>query len=435
MSEASLAPARSASDRAGDPATRLVPAAPLQVPREPSRGSSRSAAARSRRRPAAPHPDVVPVGTATDPIQLTFVTDRDPGYRRVGHGKRVRYLDLEGRALRDGETLRRIRVLAIPPAWTDVWICTDPNGHLQAVGRDARGRKQYRYHAVFRRERELEKYGRLLRFARRLPRIRAVVEHDLARPGLPRERVLALVVRLLELTHLRVGNEEYARLNRSFGLSTLRDRHATVRGEQVRFRFRGKSGKEHEVGLRDRRLARLVRRIQELPGQRLFEYLDGDGSHRAIRSEDVNAYLRAAAGAPISAKDFRTWAATVIAFRALRRADEEGSIPPRRRVAMAIEEVAEALGNTPAVSRTSYVHPAVVEAWQEGELDSVRVPGSLPASGPPTPEEEAAVIRLLERRRRVAGQAPRRPRGSGRGDRLARRRSPLADPFPLARAT
>jgi DNA topoisomerase-1 len=359
---------------------------------------------------------VVGIAVASDHLQLTFASDRDPGYRRVGRGARVRYLDAEGRPVGDEEELRRIRGLAIPPAWTDVWICADPRGHLQAVGRDARGRKQYRYHAAFRRERELDKYDRLLRFARRLPRIRAAVERDLALAGLPRERVLALVVRLMELTHLRVGNEEYARLNRSFGLSTLRDRHATVRGAQVRFRFKGKGGKQHQVGIRDRRLARLVRRIQELPGQQLFEYLDVDGTSRPIRSDDVNAYLRAAAGAPVSAKDFRTWAATVLAFRAFRRVDEDGTLSPRRRVAAAIEEVAEALGNTPAVSRASYVHPAVVEAWQDGDLHAVRLATELPSTGPPTREEEAAVIRLLERRRRRSAQVlPRPPRGQRAG--------------------
>jgi DNA topoisomerase-1 len=353
------------------------------------------------------------------------VSDRDPGYRRVGRGRRVRFVDVEGRPVTDEAELRRLRALAIPPAWTDVWACADPSGHLQAVGRDARGRKQYRYHPAFRRERELDKYDRLLRFARRLPRIRAVVERDLALSGHSRERVLALVVRLLELTHLRVGNEEYARVNRSFGLSTLRDRHATVRGQRVHFRFKGKSGKVHEVGLRDRRLARLIRRIQELPGQRLFEYVDADGSTRPVRSEDVNAYLREAAGAPVSAKDFRTWAATVLAFRALRRADEERSLPPRRRVALAIGEVADALGNTPAVSRSSYVHPAIVEAWEAGDLRSVRVTAPLPSSGPPTREEEAAVIRLLERRRREARQAAasRRPNARHPQDGQRRRKA------------
>jgi DNA topoisomerase I len=333
-------------------------------------------------------------------LALRFVTDQEPGYRRMGTGRRLRYLDPDGRKVSDPDVLARIRALAIPPAWTDVWISPDPLGHLQAVGRDARGRKQYRYHAAYRREREVEKYDRLVRFARRLPRIRAAVERDMARPGLPRERILALVVRLLELTHMRIGNEEYVRQNRSYGLTTLRDRHARVDGDRVRFRFRGKSGRQHEVGLRDRRLARLIRRAQELPGQHLFEYVDDDGTVRPVRSEDVNDYLRRVARADVTAKDFRTWAATVLAFRALRLEAEGAQRVTQRRMRQAIEGVAERLGNSVAVCRTSYVHPDVVAASRDGEI--VRVRAAIAPVGPPTPEEEAAVLRLLERRRQTA---------------------------------
>jgi DNA topoisomerase-1 len=345
-------------------------------------------------------------------VTLHHVNDRDPGIRRVTRRGSVTYLLPDGGRVTDEATLTRIRSLAVPPAWTDVWICLDAAGLLQAVGRDARGRKQYRYHPAYLRARDADKYGRLLRFAGRLPRIREAVERDLRRPGMPRERVLALVVRLLELTHLRVGNEEYARLNRSYGLTTLRARHARVTGTSIRFRFRGKSGKQHEVGIRDRRLARLIRRIQELPGQHLFEYLDEDGERRSIRSEDVNRYLREVSGADVTAKDFRTWAATVLAFRVLRELPgTDRETVARRRIKAAIEQVADRLGNTATVCRTSYVHPVVVESWQTGDLARIRLTSgtgdeAIPdPAAPPTPQEEAAVIRLLRRAARDARAA------------------------------
>jgi DNA topoisomerase I len=372
----------------------------------PGPAGARRAASRSER----------PAATGDDgKRQIRYVSDREPGYLRVIEGDDVRYEDAEGRAISDPDELRRIRSLAIPPAWTDVWICSDPDGHLQAVGRDARGRKQYRYHPDWRRARDEDKYGRMLRFARRLPRIREAVERDLARPGMPRERVLALIVRLLELTHMRVGNEEYAKLNRSYGLTTLRDRHAQVEGTHVRFRFRGKGGRQHEVGIRDRRLARLVRRIQELPGQHLFEYADDDGSRRPIRSDDVNAYLRSIAGTDVSAKDFRTWAGTVLAFRALHAEPSTGrQALARRRLKGAIDQVAERLGNTATVCRTSYVDPVVVQAWEDGALERVRrvLAEEGEPVGPPTQEEEAAVLRLLQRRRRAERQAARSAAGA-----------------------
>jgi DNA topoisomerase-1 len=362
-------------------------------------------------------------GTDAPAVGLCHVSDADPGIRRTIRRGAPVYLAPDGSRITDPAMLARLTALAIPPAWTDVWICANPAGHLQAVGRDAKGRKQYRYHAEFTRLRDADKYGRMLRFARRLPRIREAVEADLARPGMPREKVLALVVRLLELTHLRVGNEEYARLNRSYGLTTLRDRHATVKGSQVRFRFTGKSGKQHEVGIRDRRLARLIRRIQELPGQHLFEYLDEHGERRAIRSDDVNGYLRSVAGADVTAKDFRTWAATVLAFRILHQVPgTDRQAEARRRIKAAIEQVAERLGNTATVCRASYVHPVVVESWQTGDLARVRLsPGTdddaIPdLAAPPDPAEEAAVIRLLERKAREARRQPRATRpGAGTG--------------------
>jgi DNA topoisomerase-1 len=305
--------------------------------------------------------------------------------------------------VRDDATLERIRKLAIPPAWTDVWICPAPNGHLQATGRDARGRKQYRYHAAYRRRREAAKYERLITFAKALPAIRERVDADLARPGLPREKVLAAVVRLLELTLIRVGNDEYARLNRSFGLTTMRNRHATIRGSALRFRFRGKSGQQHEVSLRDRRLAALVRRCRDLPGQELFQYEDEDGETVDVQSDDVNEYLRDVAP-DVTAKDFRTWAGTVLAYRALRALDAPTTdAEGRRNVLSAIRETADRLGNSAPVCRQAYVHPIVVEAYLDGRLGGALVRAAEDSDQPPggtTRAEERAVIGLLQRQLR-----------------------------------
>jgi DNA topoisomerase-1 len=278
--------------------------------------------------------------------------------------------------------LSRIRALAVPPAWTDVWICPHDNGHIQATGRDAKGRKQYRYHRRWREVRDETKYEKTIAFAEALPRIREAVERDLGRPGLPREKVLATVVRLLEITHIRVGNEEYARKNKSFGLTTMRDRHVDVEGSLLRFHFRGKSGKDHDVGLRDKRLARIVKRCSDLPGDELFQYVAEDGQRRSIESADVNAYLRAIAGAEFTAKDFRTWNGTVLAARALREQRFETKREANKNVAAAIKEVAERLGNTPSVCRKCYVHPAIVEAYVGGLLHGVA-------------DEETAVLALL----------------------------------------
>jgi DNA topoisomerase-1 len=343
---------------------------------------------------------------------LRYASDTRPGITRRRSGRGFAYRDPDGSAIRDSDVLARIRALAIPPAWTDVWICPWPTGHLQATGRDARGRKQYRYHADWSARRGSDKFDRMLAFATALPRIRARCERDLARDGLPRDKVLAAVVRLLELTLIRVGNEEYARLNRSFGLTTLKDRHATVSGTGIRFRFRGKSGKTHEVGLRDRRLAGIVRRCQDLPGQELFQYVDDEGEIRDVASEDVNDYVREVGRGPFTAKDFRTWAGTVLAYRALRALqpapDDRTS---RRNVVEAMRVTADRLGNTPAVARGSYVHPAVLDAYLEGSLGGALVKAAEEQEQPPAtadPREEAAVVALLRHQRRRT----RRPRSS-----------------------
>ena len=330
---------------------------------------------------------------------LRYTTDARPGIARRRSGTGFNYRDPEGRTIRDREVIGRVRALAIPPAWTDVWICPWPNGHLQASGRDARGRKQYRYHARWHQRRGTDKFDRILEFSEALPRLRRRCDEDLGRRGLPREKVLAAVVRLLELTLIRVGNDEYARLNRSFGLTTLRDRHARIEGSALRFRFRGKSGQSHEVGLRDRRLAALVRRCQELPGQELFQFVDDAGEVRDIASDDVNAYIREASGGDFTAKDFRTWAGTVLAYRALRALQPgEGEREAKRNVVEAIRQTADSLGNTPAVARGSYVHPAVLDAYLAGSIPGALVQAAEEQSTPPTaatPREEAAVRALL----------------------------------------
>jgi DNA topoisomerase-1 len=306
-----------------------------------------------------------------------------------------------------------------------VWICADPSGHIQATGRDARGRKQYRYHPRWRIRRDSAKFERIVAFARLLPRIRRHCDRDLARRSLTRTKVLAAMVRLLELTLIRVGNDEYARLNRSFGLATLKDRHVRVRGEAIRFRFRGKSGRQHEVDLRDRRLAGIIRRCQELPGQELFQYLDAAGDPHDITSDDVNAYLRDAAGADVSTRDFRIWAATVLAYRALSGREAADTTSSKHRVVEAIRTTAEALGNTEAVARNSYVHPAVVSAFLDGALKPARPKGRGTASTSSDasiidPRSEAAVLDLLEATLGSRASSPTRarqgraPRGSTR---------------------
>jgi len=344
---------------------------------------------------------------------LTYVNADSPGLRRKKRGQQFFFLDENGRQIRDTETLRRIRSLVIPPAWTDVWICPRASGHLQVVGRDARGRRQYRYHPRWREVRDSAKYEHVIAFAKALPQIRRRVARDLGRHAMSREKVLATVVRLLELTLIRVGNEEYAKQNQSFGLSTMRNRHVSVAGESIQFRFRGKSGKNHAIRLSDGQLARVIRRLQDLPGQRLFQYLNGDNSLHDVESGDVNAYLREISGADFTAKDFRTWAGTVLAAIALREMEKfENQAQAKRNVLAAVERTAAQLGNTPAVCRKCYVHPHIFEAYLDGSLATVAKERadekacSLSSLRP----EEAAVLALLQRRLKMAVQKKSRPK-------------------------
>lgn len=344
----------------------------------------------------------------TDPVQsakaagLRYVSDEMPGIRRKRAGKHFSYLGLDGKPIHDPEELQRIKSLGIPPAYTDVWICPLPNGHIQATGRDAKGRKQYRYHPRWREVRDETKYGRMLAFGAALPRIRERVEQDLALPGLSRAKVLATVVRLLGTTLIRVGNDEYAKQNKSFGLTTMRDRHVEINGATVKFRFRGKSGKNHSIALTDRRLARIVKRCRDIPGYELFQYIDDNGERQTIDSSDVNEYLREITGQDFTAKDFRTWAGTVLATLALQECEAfESETQARRQIAQAITSVAERLGNTPSICRKCYVHPAVIDSYLDGTMiESLqqRVEQELEDAPEGLEPEERAVMRLLKRR-------------------------------------
>jgi DNA topoisomerase-1 len=339
---------------------------------------------------------------------LRYLNDAAPGIRRKRAGKGFSYVGLDGKPIRDPDELRRIKSLAIPPAWTDVWICPSPRGHLQATGRDARGRKQYRYHPRWREARDETKYERMIAFGQALPRIRERVERDLALADLPREKVLATVVRLLDTTSIRVGNEEYARQNGSFGLTTLRNRHVDVSGSTLRFHFRGKSGKEYRVDVKDRRLARIVQRCQDLPGQDLFQYLDDNGELQAVESNDVNEYLREIGGQEFTAKDFRTWAGTVLAACALEDFEAfESEMAAKRNVVQAIDAVAEQLGNTRAVCRKCYVHPAVIDAYLDRSLIDALKRGVQEASASRLGPEEAALLALLQQHQEREAQAAR----------------------------
>jgi DNA topoisomerase-1 len=307
---------------------------------------------------------------------LAYVNDRSPGIRRKRKGKGFVYFLPAGRRLSNETVIARIKRLAIPPAYTDVWICPHANGHIQAIGRDARGRKQYRYHERWREHRDAAKFDRLVSFARSLPVLRREISKDLRLDGLPRRKVIAAVVSLLEKSLIRVGNEEYSRDNGSYGLTTLRNRHVRVRGEKVTFEFRGKSGKFHSLLLADARLARIVKRCQELPGQQLFQFLNDEGAREGVDSEDVNAYIRAAVGEEFSAKDFRTWAGTLLAAQALGTEQQAQDLDERKqRVREVIDEVARRLGNTPSVCRKCYVHPAVLDAYLEGKLSFSQMVG------------------------------------------------------------
>jgi len=331
---------------------------------------------------------------------LRHVDDRRPGYTRRPLRNGFAYYGPDGVRVRDADEIARINALAIPPAYTDVWICMDPRGHLQATGRDARGRKQYRYHPLWRETRDANKYTRMAAFARALPRIRARVTRDLALPGMPRDKVVATIVRLLDTTLARIGNAEYARENGSYGLTTLRKRHLKIQPGQVRLRFAGKSGIEHDVTVDDARVARIVRRCAELPGHELFQYVDDDGARHPVGSSDVNDYLREAGGADFTAKDYRTWAGSVHALGLLRRTEHRGVKHARKQIVETVRAVAELLRNTPAVCRRCYIHPAVLDAFEAGTLAALavrRTPRGLRA-------DEAAFVALLVTASRRAGR-------------------------------
>jgi DNA topoisomerase-1 len=350
------------------------------------------------RKASAPPPELV-----SDPIEsaqaagLRYVNDTQPGIRRKKSGKGFSYLGTDGKTIRDSRELARIRSLAIPPAYTDVWICPSPNGHIQATGRDARDRKQYRYHAKWREVRDETKFERMLAFSEVVPKIRRRVERDLNRNGLSREKVLATVVRLLECTQIRVGNDEYAKANRSYGLTTLQDRHVEISGSKLHFEFRGISGKTHTVSLNDRRLARIVQRCQALPGEDLFQYVDGEGVRQTIGSGDVNDYIREISGQEFTAKDFRTWAGTLLAVAALTEIGEWSTQrQAKSNVIRAIDRVAEQLNNTRAVCRKYYVHPAVFDAYLAGTMLEALQNGTKHSLKSDLNSEEASVVRLLQ---------------------------------------
>jgi DNA topoisomerase I len=336
---------------------------------------------------------------AAEEAGLQYVSDHRPGYTRRAKGKHFDYFNTDGKSIRDDQRRLRIKRLAIPPAWTDVWICPSPNGHIQATGRDARGRKQYRYHERWREVRDENKFDRLAQFAKALRKIRRRIAQDLKLPGLPRRKVLATIVRLLERTFIRIGNEEYARENKSFGLTTLKNRHVTVNGVQVHFRFRGKSGRHHEVDVADRRVAKVIAKCQDLPGQDLFQYFDENGEVQNVTSQDVNEYLRQIAGEDFTAKDFRTWGGTVLAAIALSAQHEfETKKQAKSNIKTAMCAVAELLANTPAICRKCYVHPVIVEAY----LNRTRIVGLNAATQRPKQFDlrgaERAVLKFLRAR-------------------------------------
>jgi DNA topoisomerase-1 len=351
---------------------------------------------------ALPNPFSAALAEEARNADLRYSTDAKPGIRRRTQEKSFAYLRADGRRLKDAATLSRIKRLAIPPAWTDVWISPHENGHIQATGRDARGRKQYRYHPDWRQQRDENKFGRMTAFARALPRIRRRVKRDLARRGMPREKVLATVVRLLEATLIRVGNDEYARENDSYGLTTMRNHHARVAGAHIHFTFRGKSARRHEISVRDPQLARIVRRCQDIPGQELFGYEDEDGHPRDVGSQDVNEYLRSISGEDFTAKDFRTWAGTLLAAIALREFEAvTHQAQAKKNIVAAIEAVAQMLGNTPAVCRKCYVHPEILDSYLAGDTIATirqRAAGRIGRSLAHLKPEEAAVLVLIQGR-------------------------------------
>ncbi|MEO5722288.1 MAG: DNA topoisomerase IB [Chthoniobacterales bacterium] len=357
--------------------------------------------AREKKKIAELEPVTDPEEAAED-AGLRYVSDEQPGYTRQKKGKGWDYFDTSGKRITDENRILRINRLAIPPAYQEVWICPTANGHLQATGRDARGRKQYRYHEKWREARDETKYDRIVAFAAALPKIRKQVKKDLALRGLPKEKVLATIISIMERTFIRVGNEEYARENHSYGLTTMRNKHVAVNGSKVRFKFRGKSGVEHAVEVADRRLGRIVKKVQDLPGQEVFGYLDEEGEVRDIKSQDVNEYLQEIAGEDFTAKDFRTWAGTVLAAVALNAVEpSETKKETKANVKNAIAAVAKILGNTPAVCRKCYVHPEVIEAYLSGEnIDGLRrkTEEALAENLPDLRAEEAAVMSFLQAR-------------------------------------
>jgi DNA topoisomerase-1 len=359
-------------------------------------------------------------------VGLRYVSDAKPGISRRPAKEGFQYVDADGKRVTDEATLARIKALAIPPAWTDVWICPRDNGHIQATGRDAKKRKQYRYHARWRNVRDEAKYERMLSFSKALPLIRKKVDEALKLRGLPREKVLATVVHLLQATMMRIGNEEYARRNKSFGLTTLRDRHVRIDGSEVEFHFRGKSGVNHTIKVDDPRLARIIKHSRDLPGQELFQYIDDDGERRTIGSADVNDYLREITGDDFTAKDFRTWSGTMLAAMALQEFQKfDSHAQAKKNIVQAIEAVAEKLGNTPSVCRKCYVHPAVIESYLDGtmlhalqERTRQELVEDIHALSP----EEAAVVALLQRRLQSesAASPPRAPKKKPRASRANR---------------
>ncbi|WP_421546733.1 DNA topoisomerase IB [Pseudomonas sp. QD4] len=308
------------------------------------------------------------------PPDLHYVDDSQPGIRRKKLRSKFCYFDADGQRIKDPDEIKRINALAVPPAYSDVWICADPRGHLQATGRDARGRKQYRYHARWREVRDADKYSRMLEFGGALPKLRRQLEALLAAPGFSRDKVMATVITLLDATLIRVGNSQYARDNRSYGLTTLRSRHVEVKGSAILFQFRGKSGIEHQITIKDQRLARIIKRCLELPGQNLFQYLDENGERHSVSSSDVNAYLQTLTGADFTAKDYRTWAGSTLALAVLRELQWESETEAKKHIVEMVKDVSRQLGNTPAVCRKCYIHPAVLDSFLLGELAKLPKP-------------------------------------------------------------
>lgn len=375
--------------------------------------------------------NIVDPRDAAETAGLVYVSDEEPGIRRRKSGKGFTYLLPDGGKVTDRATLERIKSLAIPPAYTDVWICPRANGHIQATGRDAKGRKQYRYHPAFREVREGTKYEHMLDFAKSLPALRKTIDEHMSLRGLPREKVLATVVHLLENTLIRVGNSDYAKQNKSYGLTTLRDPHVKVDGGELRFQFKGKSGKTWRLSVKDRRIARIVKACQDLPGQDLFQYVDENGERQSVTSADVNAYLKQITGRDITAKDFRTWAGTVLAAMALAEFEEfDSEAKAKKNIRAAIEKVAARLGNTPTICRKCYVHPEVFSCYLDGGLPlgiKNEVETELREDLPNLRPEEAAVLSLLQERLSRADEEarrdPERQRGSSAGKSAAEMRA------------